>query len=448
MKLKEKILLVLILATAFFLRVWRYYDFPVGGETADESAWTLLGASLIQERVPASWSYFLPYENYHYVEGLFDAPIVRPALDHPPLFSLVPGTAHSLKSFWLDSPSFKVIRLPMVLLGTLNVLLFWFVVRQIFAQTKWVVLATALFATIPTIVFGSRLVVAENLLITWILLAMLLVFRRPTKQRTLWLVLISIAAVLTKVAGLIVPISLLVYGLLTRQKIVARTGVVGGLLGIGLFAFYGVVYNWPLFVAVVAIQSTRALGLATLQNRLFLNPVLVKHIFFDGWQVMGIMAAVALLLHRSNDKKLLLAHIFTVASLLFIALSVGESTFHGWYDFVLWPSLIISLAGFLKILFETSNTLLFGIFWLMTLPVMRLALVFTDQYEHLAGWLVRVMIGLGFLPLLWQTLDRQKLVRITPWLLLIGLLGFNVVTILTVSHEAYWVQAAFFELPL
>ena len=101
MKLKEKILLVLILATAFFLRVWRYYDFPVGGETADESAWTLLGASLIQERVPASWSYFLPYENYHYVEGLFDAPIVRPALDHPPLFSLVPGTAHSLKSFWL-----------------------------------------------------------------------------------------------------------------------------------------------------------------------------------------------------------------------------------------------------------------------------------------------------------------------------------------------------------
>jgi len=79
-KIKEILLFTLILLAAFFLRVWQYYDFPIGGETADESAWTLLGASLIQERVPTSWSYFLPYENYHYVEGVFYAPMEKGGL--------------------------------------------------------------------------------------------------------------------------------------------------------------------------------------------------------------------------------------------------------------------------------------------------------------------------------------------------------------------------------
>ncbi|HEX9817670.1 MAG TPA: glycosyltransferase family 39 protein, partial [Patescibacteria group bacterium] len=165
----------MVITVSLFLRWWNYAYFPVGGETADEYAWTMLGASLIQEGAPASWSYFSAYENYRYVEGIFDAPIVRPALDHPPLFSLLPGAAHSIKSFWLDSPSLKVIRAPLVILGAVNVGIFWLVCRQIFTKKSWAIVGSILFMTIPSLVFGSRLVVAENLLVTWILLALLLI---------------------------------------------------------------------------------------------------------------------------------------------------------------------------------------------------------------------------------------------------------------------------------
>lgn len=45
-----------IILRAFFLRFYNYTSFPIGGETADESAWTYLGSSLIQEGQPTSWS--------------------------------------------------------------------------------------------------------------------------------------------------------------------------------------------------------------------------------------------------------------------------------------------------------------------------------------------------------------------------------------------------------
>jgi len=61
MKKKLAIFFLFVLG-GFILRVFHYWSFPVFGETADESAWTHLGASLIQEGVPASWSYFGPYQ--------------------------------------------------------------------------------------------------------------------------------------------------------------------------------------------------------------------------------------------------------------------------------------------------------------------------------------------------------------------------------------------------
>jgi hypothetical protein len=61
--------------------------------------------------------------------------------------------------------------------------------------------------------------------------------------------------------------------------------------------------------------------------------------------------------------------------------------------------------------------------------------------------LIRGLIGLGFVPLVWQVLRLPRLVKPSLWVLLLCLLLANVVTVFTVSHEAYWVQAAFFELP-
>lgn len=439
--------LIIILLLAFCLRFWRYEYFPIGGETADEFAWTLLGASLIQEKVPASWSFFSAYENYHYKEGIYNAPIVRPVFDHPPLFSFLPGIAHNIKSNWLDSPSLKVIRLPMVLLGTLNVGLFWFVSRRIFTKQSWAVVGTLLYATIPSLVFSSRLVVAENLLITWLLLA-LWACAGPKQRWTSWLLtVISAAAVLTKLTGILIPVGLITYGLLTKDRWIAKSGLLGGLIGLGLFASYGAFYNWTLFAQVFLSQSARELGLATLQNRLFLHPTLVLHRFFDGWQWLGLLAFSWLLMTKTSDQKWLPVKIMTVLGLVLVALTVGESTFHGWYDFVLWPLLVLSLTESWRQMLETGNTLWVGLSWLLLLPVARLALVMTGAYTTLSNMAVRGIVLLGFLPLGWQILNQQKLIKITLVALVILLLVANLTTIFTVNDVAYWEQAAFFELP-
>lgn len=434
---------------ALLLRSWHYANFPVGGETADEYAWTLLGASLIQEKAPASWSYFPAYENYHYVEGVYDAPIVKPVFDHPPLFSLLPGIAQSLKADWLTPPSLKVIRLPLVILGALNVGIFWLVAQKIFSK-KWAVLGTGLFLTIPSLVFGSRLVVAENLLVTWILLALLIVFQPTAGNRQhRWtmplLILINLAAVLTKIAGFILPVSLIAYGLLSHRTKLAKAAAIGAVLGAGLFAFYGAIYNWQLFLAVLTDQSTRRLGLATLQNRLFLNPALVRHIFFDGWKVLGLFSGFWLISQTEKFKKMLLVPLLMVVTLLFIALTVGENTFHGWYDFILWPSLIISLTALLQQLWQTKNGLLFALVWLLLLPNLRLFFIVSGNDQALNNWLIRGLVVLGFLPLAEEIFHRQKLINKTIGLLLIVLLLVNIANIFLIDQQTYWLQAAFFE---
>jgi hypothetical protein len=445
--IRKHLALFLVITVSLFLRWWNYAYFPVGGETADEYAWTMLGASLIQEGAPASWSYFSAYENYRYVEGIFDAPIVRPALDHPPLFSLLPGAAHSIKSFWLDSPSLKVIRAPLVILGAVNVGIFWLVCRQIFTKKSWAIVGSILFMTIPSLVFGSRLVVAENLLVTWILLALLLIFNKSNRWTVPGLMVICMAAILTKIAGLIIPVSLLAYGLLTGQPKLSKAAGVGGLLGVGLFAWYGAFYNWSLFWAIFLDQADRQLGLATLQNRLFLNPTIVRHLFFDGWQILGLFASFWLLARPKKNEKLLFVHLLTIVSLLFVVLSAGESTFHGWYDYVLWPTLIISLTVLVKHIWQTGNNLLLGLAWLFLLPGLRLSLLFIDNYAKLSNWSIRGLVLVGFLPLVGQLIGRPAWAKKMLWLIFLILIISNVTTVLALSHEVYWEQAAFFELP-
>jgi len=434
-----------VVLAALILRWWQYELFPIGGETADESAWALLGSSLIQEGVPASWSYFGVYENYHYQEGIFNAPVVRPALDHPPLFSLLPGAAHSLKNYWLSHPSIKLIRAPMVLLGAVNAGLFWLVVKQIFAEKKWQFLATALFVTIPTLVFSSRLVAAENLLITFVLIALWLVNQRSQTWTNKALIAVSALAVLTKISGLIIPGSLIVYGLLVGRKPLVRSAIIGGLVGFGSFVLYGAYYNWELFTKVFLAQSSRELGLVTLQNRLFFNPTVVRHVIFDGWKTLGLFSVFVWLSQANKDKKLLFVHLFTVLGLAFIAITAGEDTIHGWYDYLLWPTLVIGMTTVLRKAYLANDGIIFGLSWLMVLPVGRLALIFLDQYAALSNTTVRLLVGLGFVPLILQAFRQKRAIQLTMAALIILLLVVNVVAVLSITQAAYWEQAAVFK---
>ncbi len=437
--MKKLLLGLFFVIGGFLLRFNDYYLFPVFGETADEGAWTHLGASLIQERWPASWSYFPAYQNgYVYQTGVYDAPIVRPVFDHPPLFSLLPGLAHSLKNHWLDLPSAKLIRLPMVLVGAVNVGLFWLLAAKFFKKNIWAILATLLFMTIPTLIFGSRLVVAENLLVTWLILsfwALLNLDKKWSWQVIFW---VGAASVLTKAAGLVIPLSVLAVAFMERNWRLFRVSFFSLVLGISLFIIYGAIYDFSLFLQLLAAQSNRDLGLVTLQNRLFLHPTVIRHLLFDGWKILGLFAAI--LLFGREDKKYLFLKIALLLNLVFILFTVGATTFHGWYDYLLWPLLIISLVELIKLILEKNLFLLAGLQWLLLLPLFNLV-----SGLELSLWQLRGVISLGFVPVLFQSLNFKKLAKLT-YILILGLLIItNVIVTLTFDQQSYWDQAEFFE---
>lgn len=442
---KELILAVLIVGLSFGLRINRYWDFPVGGETQDETAWAFLGASLIQTGQPTSWSFFAPYNpDYILSERENMAPLVRPALDHPPLFSLLPGFFHALKTNWQTYPSIKVIRLPMVLLGTFNVALLMLVASRLFKDKKWIYLSGLIYGVAPSFVFSSRLVVAENLIVTWTLLALLGLTLSKWRWQSLLLIIIGVAAILTKVSGLVVPVGIFIYGLASQDKKIWKAGLLGGLIGIACFVIYGALYNFGLFIEILRSQAGRDLGWSTLQNRFFLHADIVEKIFFDGWILLGLFAGVLLLWQRSA--RFLAINTLLILNLFFILLTSGEQTFHGWYDFSLYPLLVLATVEVLREIFAQKNWLLFAFVWLMLLPILRMAGVHGGWYQNLPSLMVRLVSALGFLPFFFSLLKWKKFndSRWLVWVLFSVLLIASVYAVLVFNQVSYWEEHQFF----
>ena len=107
----------------------------------------------------------------------------------------------------------------MIFLGIFNIwLLFLYLNKTSFSQlaNKLIIL---IFAIAPSFVFASRLAIAENLLITWSLLALIRLKKEHISGKIdLILVLLSILAVLTKVSGLCLPAALFLIGLKERKN--------------------------------------------------------------------------------------------------------------------------------------------------------------------------------------------------------------------------------------
>lgn len=442
----ELVFALMIVVLAFFLRVDRYWEFPVGGETQDESAWGFLGASLIQTGRPTSWSFFSAYNPDHIFQRRDgNAPLVSPVLDHPPLFSLLPGLAHAINGSWQDYPSIKVTRLPMLILGTFNVALLMLVARNFFTQKKWIYIAGLIYAVAPSFVLTSRLVVAENLMITWTLLALLVLPNTKWRWQFLSLLLIGCGAVLSKVSGLVVPVSIFLYGLAMSDEKVWKAGIVGGLAGVLGFVLFGAFYDIGLFLEILNSQAGRDLGWSTLQNRFFLHASIVEKFFFDGWVFLGLFSTVLVLFKK--EAKYLSLNLFLIINLFFILLTSGEQTFHGWYDYTLYPLFVLFITALLSEIFATKNWLLFSFVWLMLLPVFRTAAIHGRWYSELSSFVIRGISLIGFLPFF---LSQLKFLPFKKWhwlsFFLLGLiLLMSVYTVLVFNQVSYWEDHQFFK---
>lgn len=440
---------ILVILLAFFLRSWRYWEFPNIQETADEYAWTWLGASILVDGQPTSWSYFSAYGegNYIYQQGPLHAPLVRPAVDHPPLFGFIPGLAHILStSDWKSLPEHRVIRVPMLYLGTLAVALFayW---TSLVLERKWSLVATLIYAVVPLFVFSSRLVVSENVLIIFLLLLGILIHKweeYTNKKHTyrnsfkIAFLLLCVAALLTKIAGIIIPGILVVYALAKKDIPLLKTGLAVTVASVSALLLYAQAINFPLFLAIQKQQTLLPIGLSTLYNRFFIYPNIANDIYYDGWLLLGFFGFVYTLIQKDLTKRSsfwLFSLLSTIVILGFIGITSGEYTFYGWYSYPLMPFLALFITVLLKEASE-KKYLLTALLWFFLLPTVNTMFLHTTKTNLLTKEIIRGLYFMGTIPFAISVTPYKKYARYAQYVLFVAVLLAGIISILSVDYVA------------
>lgn len=354
-------IIIIIIFLGFFLRFYNYSVWPRQGATFDEYAWTWQGMNIIQHGVPISWS---PHPQYSTVKDIIYQKthfrIVTPFLEHPPVFGLVAG-GYAIIAGANDMyhVSIHQIRPLALLLGTISIIMVFFLTRQLYDK-KTAVIAAVLYATIPTLVIGSRILQNENFLIpvwlTSLYFTSKYITSKKIRYRNLTLI-ICFFIILAKIPWIAVGLS--IFGIYTIHKrykdsLLVVTSLVLGLL---VFALYGYYYDWELFINLWKLQANRYdLAFSSLYA-VFQKPYLVDRFYTDGWIYFGWFSFILLLTREVKKNIFVIAPV--IAYLLIFIAGIPDEAGHGWYRYPFYPFLIISIALFIREYFAKNFLLTF-----------------------------------------------------------------------------------------
>lgn len=344
------LLLISILFLGFYLRHYNYLTYPRHGATFDEYAWTWLGVNLIKEKTPISWSPQPFYENVEEIrhEGAAFL-LVEPYLEHPPFFGLVAGSFAILRGAEdMYDVTLHKIRPLALLLGTFSILMLFFLSDTIYGR-KVALLSSLLYATIPTVVIGSRLVQNENFFIPFWLLALLLTLKFLKTGNGIYRNIAAIICgllVLAKIPWVAGGISIILILLFVKKyRDIFRFLLI--FVPIGLVYFlYGFYFDKDLFLSLWGLQLNRYDIYFTSIYAIFQKPLLADRFYLDGWIFFGWFSLIILFL--KDQKK----HVFLVSAVvsyfLIFLTGIPDEAGHGWYRYPFIPFLTLSTALFIK----------------------------------------------------------------------------------------------------
>ncbi len=424
--------LVFILLLGFYLRFYHYDIFPRHGATWDEFAWTWQGISLWQKGVPTSWSPHPYYKNFEQIkfQGGWTR-LVTPYLEHPPLFGLVAGGFALLTgSKDMFDINLGQIRILSLILGTLSVLLVFLLARKLYGNFIGL-LSALLYASIPTVVIGSRIVQNENFLIPMMLIVWLLIVNYlKTKnrwQRNLAAVLAGLLT-LAKVPWATVTLALCL--LLVKKKSFKDAFIVG-LIALSIFSLYflyGWFYDWSTFVSLWGLQMARAkIGLGNFLA-LFTNPFLIDRPYPDGWIYWGWFSVFILSLNFKKHFKLLIP---LLAYFLIFILAIPGIEAQGWYRYPFYPFLIIASAVIIKKMLTKPSLLNFFFFFLISSSAFQWG---WGETFGISDSLFRVIVLLGsasFLPPAFWPQKFANFGKKATYFWLIIFLFLNILSVIT-----------------
>ncbi len=356
------IIFLLILLLGFFLRIHNLYTWPRLGATFDEYAWTWQGISLIQNHIPTSWS---PHPQYKKTKNIIyqKTPfrLVTPYLEHPPFFGLIAGTFALMSGakdiYHID---LRHIRGLALILGVISIGLVMLLTHELYQDKGIALIAGLLYAVVPSIAVGSRILQNENFFIPIWLLSLYLISKylktKKTRYRNIAAILCGLLSI-SKVPWLAGAFSIvLIFLFLKRYRdILFFLSVV---LPIFLIYFvYGFYFDRNLFLSLWSLQLNRYDLAFNSIYALFQKPYLIDRFYTDGWIYFG-WFAIFLLLIKDIKKNIFIIFPFLSYFLIFLA-GIPDEAGHGWYRFPFYPYLIISIALFLKEYFNKNYFLTF-----------------------------------------------------------------------------------------
>jgi hypothetical protein len=336
--------LVLIFLVGFSLRLYHLDQYPERNRTADEYAWTWSGMTLIGEGTPRAWSWLGGYPNFPVIQWRGNAyRLVKPWLDHPPLYSLYVGAFMRVAGVRdIFAVELSTMRWSTLWLYAAAFFLFYACARRL-ADEAVVLLALAFWAVAPPCVWNGRLVMSEQLMLPLALFGYYALVRSCESRRRRWLAALALACALLplcKVAATAFALWLFTVAALRRERTAALAICAGGATGLLLYAAYGHHFGWRLFTTVLQVQASRFTNFGGFYALMF-GPRIVDRPFMYLPFFLGFFTLLADL----RDNRAADIGLFAVVYSICIAFFLPYNEY-GWYLIPLYPALAFGLASF------------------------------------------------------------------------------------------------------
>ncbi len=429
--------ILFILLLGFVLRSNNLNTWPRLGATFDEYAWTWQGISLIKEKVPKSWSPHRQYSDKEYVEYQKTAFwIATPYLEHPPLFGLVAGSfaiangASNMYEVTIDK-----IRPLSLFLGVLSIALVFLLAKEIYDK-KIALLSSAIFAIVPTIVIGSRIVQNENFFIPLFLLTLIFIVKYLKTKRRLFLfasALLCGLLILAKIPWVAATLAILMILFYNKKYKDGLTVLTISAIFFAGFLIYGAYYDWNLFTNLWKLQLQRYDLTFNSVFALFTQPYLVDRTMIDGWIYFGWFSFILLLIKDLKKNYVLILGL--IGYLAVFVFAIPNEAGHGWYRYPFYPFLVISIAIFIKDYFN-KNLLLSSVFIILVgLSLLELSWAKVFGFSFIVFRLFLFLSALPLLPLFFKNSRLKKLSTSLNYLMLFIIFGLSIWSIYLYNEQ-------------
>lgn len=394
-KTTKLLLLLVVLGAAFFVRFWKFEYLPYVTD-GDELAYVFAGQSLVQYGVPISWSSFEMKE----LNWMSAAPTLigveskevftfnRPWLDHMYFIPVWSGVQSTLAGYLFPTiPPALFYRLPFIFCSWITIVLVFLIARKHFGFYP-AIGAVILAGMSPMLFIGQRMVVSENILTIWFLLAY---YFYQEKQSVWYLVIITCLAAITKITGAVLLPLLVVAFLLEKKYKTAALFAVSSVLGIAiLIGVYAAHLDWNTFWVLIHKQSFRLIGWSN-PAFLFSHPGFHTKSVLDFSYYMLLTGGLAIF-NIQKEKEYSMLKFWIIILFAVIWLTGAEQDMLGWYKLPVFSFLTIASASLFKEKLYLPLLLL-----LITTVISNLGLVRFPGHEFPEALNLRLVVASGIL---------------------------------------------------